>query len=1085
MDVTVTTAGGTSATSAADQFIYYIPAPTVGGLNPATGPTTGGTTVTITGTDLDGATAVMFGNNAAAIQSDTVTQIVVVAPAGMAGTVDVTVTTAGGTSATSSADQFTYYIPAPTVGGLNPTTGPTTGGTTVTITGTNLTGATGVKFGNNAAAIQSDTVTQIVVVAPAGMAGTVDVTVTTAGGTSATSWADRFTYYVPAPTVGGLNPTTGPTTDGTTVTITGTNLDGATAVDFGSVAGTIQSDSGSQIVVTSPAGVTGSVDVTVTTAGGTSATSSADQFTYYVPAPTVGGLNPTTGPTTGGTTVTITGTNLAGATAVDFGSLAATIQSDSATQIVVVAPAGTAGTVDVTVITAGGTSATSSADRFTYYVPAPTVGGLNPTTGPTTGGTTVTITGTNLDGATAVDFGSLAATIQSDSATQIVVVAPAGAAGAVDVTVTTAGGTSASTSADRFTYYVPAPTVGGLNPTTGPTTGGTTVTITGTNLAGATGVKFGNVVAQVQNDTSTQIVVSAPAGVAGAVDVTVTTAGGTSASTSADRFTYYVPAPTVGGLSPTTGPTTGGTTVTITGTNLAGATGVKFGSVVAQVQNDTSTQIVVSAPAGVAGTVDVTVTTAGGTSASTSADRFTYYVPAPTVGGLSPTTGPTTGGTTVTITGTNLAGATAVDFGSVAAAIQSDTAAEILVVAPAGAAGTVDVTVTTAGGASATTWADQFTYYVPAPTVEGLNPTTGPTIGGTTVAITGTNLDGATAVRFGNNAATIRSDTATQIVVVAPAGAAGTVDVTVTAAGGTSATTAADQFTYFVAPGVPSVGLYDRSSAIFMLRNTNDSGFADEVSPCGVAGPGLLPIAGDWNGDGTESIGLFDPATSTFYLRNTNCLQGPDDHGAADCTFTFGPSNAGYEPVVGDWDGDGRDTVGLYDPATSTFYLRNSNSLQGPNDHAYADIVFTYGPAHSGMLPVAGDWDGSGKDGIGLYSEASSTFYLRESTKLQGSNDKGYADATLNYGAPHIGLVPIAGDWNSDGKDGIGLYDPATATFLLRNAIQLQGPSDRGFAEDSLVAQNNKLNKTIAPAERLLGFISLAESTLRGLLPGP
>ena len=240
--------------------------------------------------------------------------------------------------------------------------------------------------------------------------------------------------------------------------------------------------------------------------------------------------------------------------------------------------------------------------------------------------------------------------------------------------------------------------------------------------------------------------------------------------------------------------------------------------------------------------MDVTVTTAGGTSATTSADQFTYYVPAPTVGGLDPTSGPTTGGTTVTITGTNLDGATGSMFGSNAATIQSDSATQIMVTAPAGAAGTVDVTVTTASGTSAITSADQFTYYVPAPTASSLSPTAGSTLGGTAVTIFGTNLDGALAVHFGNVAGTIHSDMPSQIVVISPAGTTGTVDVTVTTAGGISTPTSADWFTYTAAPGTPTVGLYDRSSAMFMLRNTNDSGFADESCCYGVGGSGMVPL---------------------------------------------------------------------------------------------------------------------------------------------------------------------------------------------------------------------------------------------------
>ena len=110
----------------------------------------------------------------------------------------------------------------------------------------------------------------------------------------------------------------------------------------------------------------------------------------------------------------------------------------------------------------------------------------------------------------------------------------------------------------------------------------------------------------------------------------------------------------------------------------------------------------------------------------------------------------------------------------------------------------MDVRVTTAGGTSATSAADQFTY-VAAPVVTGLAPTSGLAAGNTSVVITGTGFTGASAVKFGSTNATsytVNSDT--QITAVSPAGT-GTVDLRVTTAGGTSATSAADQFT-FLAP---------------------------------------------------------------------------------------------------------------------------------------------------------------------------------------------------------------------------------------------------------------------------------------------
>ncbi|WP_039803544.1 IPT/TIG domain-containing protein, partial [Nocardia araoensis] len=147
-----------------------------------------------------------------------------------------------------------------------------------------------------------------------------------------------------------------------------------------------------------------------------------------------------------------------------------------------VAPAGT-GTVSVTVTTAGGTS-----NGLPYtYIPVPTLTAVVPNVGPVSGGTTVVLTGTNLSGATAVNFGGTPATsFTVNSATQITAVAPAGT-GTVSVTVTTAGGTS-----NGIAYtYIAVPTLTAVVPNAGLAAGGTTVVITGLGLSTATAVGFG------------------------------------------------------------------------------------------------------------------------------------------------------------------------------------------------------------------------------------------------------------------------------------------------------------------------------------------------------------------------------------------------------------------------------------------------------------------------------------------------------------------------------------------------------------------------------------------------------------------
>ena len=268
-----------------------------------------------------------------------------------------------------------------------------------------------------------------------------------------------------------------------------------------------------------------------------------------------------------------------------------------------------------------GTLASATSKPFDITTAAPTVTAISPAAGPMAGGSQVTITGTNLAGATKVTFGSVAVTsFVSDTAGQLVVVSPKAAAGTVNVQVTTPSGTSAAVAADKFTY-VAAPTVTQLSPASGPVAGGTKVTISGTNLgtAGTATVKFGTAAAAIVTDSGSQIVVTAPAG-SGAVSVTVTTPGGT--ATAASKFTY-VAAPVATKISPTSGSAKGGTRVTITGTNLSGATAVYFGSTLAKVSSDSATSIVVTSPAGT-GTVDVTVVTAGGTSATSAADKFTY-----------------------------------------------------------------------------------------------------------------------------------------------------------------------------------------------------------------------------------------------------------------------------------------------------------------------------------------------------------------------------------------------------------------------------------------------------------------------------
>ena len=210
--------------------------------------------------------------------------------------------------------------------------------------------------------------------------------------------------------------------------------------------------------------------------------------------------------------------------------------------------------------------------------PAPTVTAISPATGTAAGGTAVTVTGTGFLAGATVSIGGAAATgVTVSSSTSIKATTAAHATGAVNVVVTNSD-TQSGTLTQGFTYTAvpnPAPTVAAISPTSGTNAGGTAVTITGTGfLTGATVSLGGTAATGVTVASSTSITATAPAHAAGAVNVVVTNTDGQK-GTLANGYTYVAtnPAPTAVSIAPNSGPTAGGTSVTITGTGfLPGAT---------------------------------------------------------------------------------------------------------------------------------------------------------------------------------------------------------------------------------------------------------------------------------------------------------------------------------------------------------------------------------------------------------------------------------------------------------------------------------------------------------------------------------
>ncbi len=236
-----------------------------------------------------------------------------------------------------------------------------------------------------------------------------------------------------------------------------------------------------------------------------------------------------------------------------------------------------------------------------------------------------------------------------------------------------------------------------------------------------------------------------------------------------------------------------------------------------------------------------------------------------------------------------------------------------------------------------------------------------------------------------------------------------------------------------------SGGTYDPATGTWYLRTDTLTGTANLTFTFGPVGPnGGQALMGDWDGDGTWTPGLYDQTLGRFYLRNSNST------GQADVIFDFGaavPITSTNSPIalVGDWDGSGRSNVGLYDPFLSRFVLRRGPNTNGalPTGVIYVDYGqgSQVGALYVPIVPIAGNWEGSTgpTTKVGLYVPSQSRFLLKHAPPTNGS--AGNADATITFGDAALGSVyqPLVGDWDGNGKSGVGLFLRTNGTFYLLN----------------------------------------------------
>ncbi|HEY6329495.1 MAG TPA: IPT/TIG domain-containing protein, partial [Blastocatellia bacterium] len=891
-----------------------LPPPTLSSISPTSGSTAGGTAVTISGSAFQSGLAVTIGGaQATNVTVTSSTTVTATTPAGTAGSANVTVMNPDGQTATLTS-AFTYtQAPPPSITSVSPTSGSTSGGTTVTVSGSNFqTGAT-VMFGTaSATSVTVQTSSTISAVTPANQAGTVNVIVTNPGGQSATlTSAFTYTQGATAPSITSASPSTGSTSGGTTVTVSGANFQTGATVMFGTASATsVTVQNSTTISAVTPANPAGAVNVVVTNPGGQSATL-ASGFTYSSSG-------------SGGPTILLNSIDTTNWMAGDLFS----------------------GTTDTTVPVSVANQQLS-------------IGPLDENTTGSHYNGLVTAKPYNLTGAYASV--QLVTTPASDTAADAMLTIGTSVnnyyriyyeAGDLICQKKIGGGAKVSMFTGAY-----SPTADSFMRIRNDVAGGNVIFEVAPNQSGAPGT-WTQVYSEAWNsDVSlTSLTFELKAGTYQAETNPPGTVvfGNFLAATSGSQT---LPPPSLSSISPNSGSTAGGTSVTISGSAFQSGLSVTIGgSVATGVTVVNSTTITASTPSGSAGTANVTVTNPDGQSA-TLASAFTYVQPAagPSISSVSPNTGSTLGGTSVTISGANFQSGASVTFGAAAATgVTVQNSATISAVTPANSAGAVNVTVTNPGGQSATS-TSAFTYVqaAPAPSISSVSPNTGSTAGGTSVTISGANFQSGASVTFGSAAATgVTVENSTTISAVTPANSAGAVNVVVTNPDSQSATLSSG-FAYSSSSGSGTVLLNSLDTTNWMAGDLF-SGTTDKNVPLTVANQQLSIGPLDQNTSGSHYNGLV--TVSTYNLTgayvSVQLATPPASDTAADAMLTIGTSVDNYYRIYYEAGSlicqekiNGGAKVTVY---TAAYSAAADSFMRIRNDTAGGNVIFEVAPNQSG-----------------------------------------------------------------------------------------------------------------------------------------
>ncbi len=685
VDVKVVNPDGQEA-SLSDGFSYVLPvAPQLIGISPAEGPLSGGTSVKISGTSLGAVTNLYLDTTNVAIKSNSGTDIIITTPKGIdPGKVDIKVVDKFGRESVL-VQAFEYLSPppppVPTIVSVTPNESELKGGITVVIKGTNFEGASKVFINDIPASTLFYSIVELRATVPASsISDTVDVKVVNSSGEEAVA-TDAFTYLSPppkaAPLISSVTPNEGALQGGYIVKILGSNFDSTAKLYFNN--SLVQSTfySSSEIRFTVPAAqISGTVDVKIVNADSQEYIATA-AFTYLAPppppAPTITSITPNEGKLEGGYYIVVKGANYSNTSKIYIDNQPVSTLFYSTSELRGLVPASTVDkVVDVKVVNADGQSALA-ASAFKYVSPppppGPTISSLSPNSGVLTGGYYSFINGTNFNSTSKVYFNNTLVGSTFYSNTQLRVLVPAyTVAGLVTVKVVNGDGQEA-TFADGFNYLAPPPpTISQITPNTGEMAGGYYIVIKGANFNSTSSAYINNIASQTLFYSASEIRARVPqSSQPGTVDVRVLNGDGQEVTLSGG-FTYNAPplppAPVIMSITPNKGQMTGGYYIIVKGSNFDGNTKVWVNNAQVNTIFYSVGEVRGLVPASsLSGPVNVKVVNKDAQFAEV-VGGFVYEEPpkkpAPTITSVTPNSGALSGGSFISIKGTNFEGTTKV-----------------------------------------------------------------------------------------------------------------------------------------------------------------------------------------------------------------------------------------------------------------------------------------------------------------------------------------------------------------------------------------------------------------------------------------